>query len=64
MTALVGYLHEKGWLLGRPRLVTLEEAEDFARHGWTVLVDPWVHEELTRWEQLNRIGRPKWFEAP
>lgn len=36
------------------RLVTLEQAADFQRFGWRVLVDPAEHAELVRWEQLHR----------
>lgn len=34
--------------------VTLEAAEDFAANGWVVIVDPFDHEALTRWEQQQR----------
>ncbi len=57
MTALVGYLQEPYGLMGTPRLVTLEEAESFSHYGWTVMVDPWVREELIRWERWDRAGR-------
>jgi hypothetical protein len=38
----------------RDRIATLEDAADFARFGWEVLVDYATMEALTRWEQLHR----------
>ena len=41
----------------------LEDAVDFARFGFCVLVDPQDQEDLTRWEQVQRAASPrKWFE--
>lgn len=64
--ALIGYLSPPWGLMTVPRMVTLEEAVDFARVGFAVLVDPQDLEDLTRWEQKQRalVTKPtrKWFE--
>ena len=62
--ALVGYFCEPFGLLDEPRVMTLEDAADYARFGWTVFVDPQDQEDLARWEQLHRALHPKkkWFE--
>lgn len=42
--------------------VSLEEAADFARFGWEVIVDPFDEEMLARWEQIQRsMNRPRFF---
>lgn len=40
--------------------VTLEEAEQFHRLGWIVLIDPAHESELARWEQRRRAMNRRW----
>ncbi len=48
-----------------PKLVTLEEAVNYALAGFAVLVDPQDQEDLQRHEQYLRSIAPKrkWFDA-
>lgn len=54
LTALIAYWLVPYGFLTKPRVVSLEVAADFSRHGWTVLVDPQDEEDLVRWEQATR----------
>ena len=65
--ALVGYFSPAFGLLTVPRIVTLEEAADYARvKDWIVLVDPRDERDLAMHERLERAiakqAKPKWLE--
>lgn len=50
----------RGW----PRVVTLEEAVNYALAGFAVLVDPADERDLAMYERLERATTPRktWFE--
>lgn len=52
--ALVAYLSPVFGLVSEPRVMPLEEAVDFARAGFAVIVDPQDQSDLQRWEQVQR----------
>ena len=41
-------------------VLTLDEAAELVPHGWTIMIDPFDWEVLTRWEQLRRAVRQRW----
>ena len=46
-----------------PKVVSLEEAADLARAGFSVLVDPQDERDLAMYERFMRsCVSPKWFE--
>ena len=50
---------ERAW----PKVVSLEEAADLARAGFSVLVDPQDERDLAMYERFMRsCASPKWFE--
>lgn len=85
--ALVGYFSPVFGLIGKrspegrlddippddvwPQLVTLEEAADFKRGGFDVVVDPQSEAELATWEreqramdqEMNRQRRKPWSNS-
>lgn len=58
--AVVGYITEYG-VASQPTVKTLDEAEEFARVGFYVMVDPFDMEDLTRWEQIQRSMKRRWL---
>lgn len=50
-------------LLDEPRVMPLEDAVDYQRFGWWVLVDPQDERDLAMYERLERATQPKkkWF---
>lgn len=52
--ALVCYFSPAFGLCSDPRVMPLEEAVDFQRVGFVVLVDPGDESDLARWEQIQR----------
>lgn len=65
--ALVAFYSPPFGFLSEPRVMPLEDAADYARFGFIVLVDPADERELAMWEILDRSLKPpstrKWFEA-
>lgn len=63
---LVGFLCPSFGLVGQPRVMTLEEAADYARFGFVVMVDPADLSDLARWEQIQRslvqAERGRWWQ--
>ena len=57
--ALVAYFSPAFGLVSDPRVMPLEEAVDFQRAGFVVLVDPGDESDLVRWEQIQRSLQPK-----
>jgi hypothetical protein len=53
LRCLVGFISPFG-IVTQPRLRSLEEAVDYARYGFYVMVDPFDMSDLTRWEQVER----------
>ena len=51
---LVTFWSDPFGLVGRSFIVPLEEAVDYQRLGFFVLVDPQDQEDLVRWEQQQR----------
>lgn len=64
--ALVGFYCEPYGLITKPRWMSLEEAVDFSRFGFVVLVDPQDERDLAMYERLERATAPqpktKWFD--
>lgn len=63
--ALVCYFCEPFGCVTEPRVMPLEEALDYVRFGFAVLVDPEDERDLAMHERLLRAvqkPRPKWFE--
>lgn len=64
--ALVGYFCPVFGLLTEPKILPLEDAVDYARFGFCVLVDPQDERDLAMYERLQRACnvRPakKWYE--
>lgn len=52
--ALVAFVSPAFGLVNTPRVMPLEEAADYARFGFTVIVDPQDASDLQRWEQIER----------
>lgn len=52
--ALVAYVSPAFGLVSQPRMMPLDEAVDYARFGFTVIVDPQDQSDLQRWEQVQR----------
>jgi len=63
--ALVAYFSPAFGLCSDPRIMPLEEALDFLRAGFVVLVDPGDEEDLVRWEQIqrSRTSRRRWLDV-
>ena len=63
--ALVAFWCAPFGLMDDPRVMPLEDAADYARFGWAVLVDPQDERDLAMWERLERASAPKrrWFDA-
>lgn len=59
--ALVAHSTTDG-LFTEPRVVSLEQAVDYARYGFVVLIDPADECDLATWERHQRSGGVKWFE--
>lgn len=57
--ALVAYFSPAFGLCSDPRVMPLEEAVDFQRAGFVVLVDPADERDLTHWEMVQRSLAPK-----
>lgn len=57
--ALVAYFSPAFGLCSQPRVMPLEDAVDFQKAGFVVLVDPGDEEDLVRWEQIQRSRTPK-----
>ena len=47
-------------VLSKLPTVTLEEAEEFHRLGWAVLIDPADEADLAKWEQTQRALKRRW----
>ncbi len=47
-------------LAGHGRVLTLQDAADYAPFGWDVLTDPFDREELVRYEAIERAVRRYW----
>lgn len=62
--ALVAYFSPAFGLLSEPRVMPLEEAVDYAKAGFAVLVDPADEWDLALYERLQRAIAPKkkWYE--
>ena len=64
--ALVAFYCPAVGLLTEPKVMPLEDAVDYARFGFTVLVDPADERDLAMWERLQRaVATPnpkRWFE--
>lgn len=54
LSVLVGFIDPVAGLVGQPKHMTLEEATDYARLGFYVMVDPFDASDLARWEQIQR----------
>lgn len=54
LTALVGFYCHPFGLIRPPRIVSLEDAVDFQRFGFTVMVDPSSEADLATWERHHR----------
>ena len=63
--ALVAFVSPAFGLMSEPRILPLEDAVDYARFGFTVLVDPADERELVMWEAIQRSrsrpNRRPWF---
>ncbi len=58
--ALVGWFLPDGDVIVKKQPVLLEDAADYARMGWAVVVDPSDQAHLARWLQLNRsLEKPR-----
>lgn len=64
--ALVAFYVEPFGFITEPTMMPLEDAADYARFGWTVLVDPADERDLAMWERLERACQTKpvrrWYE--
>jgi hypothetical protein len=62
---LVGFLSPLFGLVNQPRVMTLEEAVEYARYGFYVMVDPFDASDLARWEQIERskVTRRRWLDV-
>lgn len=62
---LVAYFVAPFGCVMEPRMMPLEDAAEYARFGFAVLVDPEDERDLATWERYQRIMEPKrkWFEA-
>jgi hypothetical protein len=63
--ALVAYFSPTFGLCSDPRIMPLEDAIDFQRMGFVVLVDPADERDLTHWEMIQRSvtqKRKSWFD--
>ena len=62
--ALVGYFAPPWGVVGRPKIVPLEDAAEYHALGFAVFVDPADEAALVAWEQRQRALRPKrkWYE--
>ncbi len=62
--ALVAFFCAPFGLMSEPKVMPLEDAVDYARFGFVVLVDPQDERDLAMWEILERSSKPrtKWFE--
>lgn len=61
---LVAFVSPVFGLCSQPRMMALEDAEDFARFGFSVMVDPQDASDLARWEQVQRslqMPRRRWL---
>lgn len=54
LSAIVAFFSPVFGLVSEPRIMPLEDAIDYQRVGFTVLVDPGDEADLVRWEQLQR----------
>ena len=59
LRALVGYFSPAFGLLTIPKLVSLDDAADYAQSGFVVLVDPADERALVMWEGWQRACAPK-----
>jgi hypothetical protein len=62
--ALIGYFVPPFGLIGRPKIVSLDEAAIYHDLGFIVFIDPATEADLATWERRER-GRThlrKWFE--
>ncbi len=63
--ALVAYFSPIFGLCSIPRMMPLEDAVDYQRLGFVVLVDPADERDLTHWEMIQRSLKQKrrsWFD--
>ena len=67
ISCLVAFYCAPFGLLTEPKVMPLEDAADYARYGFVVLVDPQDQQDLAMWEILERTTtapRRKWFDRP
>jgi hypothetical protein len=65
---LVAFVSPAFGLCSEPRVMPLEDAADYARFGFSVIVDPQDQSDLQRWEQIQRSlvqqsRRRTWLQA-
>lgn len=51
---LVGFMSPAFGLIGEPKVMPLEDAIDYARFGFTILVDPADERDLAMYENRQR----------
>ena len=59
--ALVAFVDpDFGIIRTDPKMMPLEDAVDFARYGFVILLDPQDEQDLAMWERLQRaLAQPK-----
>lgn len=65
LNCLVGFISPVFGLVNQPRLMTLEDSLEYARLGFSVIVDPFDASDLARWEQIERskTTRRRWLDV-